>query len=252
MTTWTRRRVIGEVGTAFAVGSLLQASHSADGSEPPCPSSQRTGGGAHWRNGAAVDCLFGPSRRFDALYDHVRPLANQFVSLTHSHWDHPVRVRFGDVERASDERIRRLWRSRYGRRDDGVDPFEDGMLMLCGTWGMNERHLWSHEACTGRVNSLRAPNQLAAWKYFYHELGHAHLLNHTDQSGLMSMRNWFSFALSEPEARRWYGIYDASQSSCEAPETDGRSRGDGGRSGGGERGSEPDETHPAVPLELNW
>ena len=53
-------------------------------------------------------------------------------------------------------------------------------------------------------------------KYFYHEIGHAHLLGHTSWTGMMSSGNWYSFGLSEGEANHWYDIYSTPQGDCDS------------------------------------
>jgi len=184
--TDTRRGVLAKLGvTATAVAALPTASAGQ-------MSRDALG------NGAAVDCYFSPHDKFDSLYNDMNSWENSTVWLSHDKWAENVKLRVGSVYRVSNDTVK----SRY---DSG--PVGDDLLMCAGDWTYDDQNVWVGKK--GRINTDRCPSVDSAVKYWYHELGHAHGLDHRDQWGgqLMDPHDTEAMHLNSSECQEWKSAY---------------------------------------------
>lgn len=210
----TNRRSVLRKGKASLIG-LASISSIATADHGNCSGS----GGNHWRAGAELACAFSHHSKFDKIYNNVKEFQNSFVTLSHSDWNGNIRIRFGGVDRVSNDTVKALL-DRYVVDGKGATELgDDKMYMLAGNWTLDDHNCWFYNYHIGRINSDRCFDQDAALKYWYHEVGHAHQLGHRNETGeeLMDPEDWYGMGLNSGETSHWYDIYDTSQGDCDGP-----------------------------------
>jgi hypothetical protein len=176
--------------------------------------------GQHWIDGAVLDCLVEEyENEFDQIYNDLKEWENEFVTLKHSDWDGNIRIRIGDVLRVSNDGVQDTW-DYYDTQENGTDELGDNRkIMLCGTWSFSEHNVWDNGTHIGRVNSSRTSGGPSAYKYWFHETGHAHTLCHRDGDYLMDPDQLYDMAMESNETSRWYDVYDERQEACDDYDT---------------------------------
>lgn len=148
----SRRKVLTAAGgCALSIGAVSTVSAGDRTSE------------TRLEEGGVINCYFSENDKFDYIYGDVKEMENSLVLLEHSEWEDDIYLRVGDVYRVSNEYAK----SRY---DQGAT--DGNLLIVAGDWTFSENNAWY--TTKGRINADRCPTSESAYKYWYHELGHAH------------------------------------------------------------------------------
>lgn len=205
----SRRKVLGATAGLVTIGSIpiVSADHGN------CAGY----GGDHLRDGSQFDCYFSYATEYNSIYNDVNQWENSMVTLSHPDWADNIRIRFGTVSRAGNTWIKNQWSYYVENKNGSSELGTNRQLMLAGSWSSSDHNLWNWEHHCGRLNDWRCVGSDAAVKYFYHELGHAHLLGHRDDPGeeLMDSSDWYGMEMTNGEADHWYNIYSSQQGTCD-------------------------------------
>lgn len=90
--------------------------------------------------------------------------------------------------------------------------------MVAGNWSIGDNNIWKYYPDKGRVNDAHSyTDKDVAYKYWFHELGHAHGLHHRDEWGgqLMDSGDLTAMSLNKSECEEWNAAYDLNASSTE-------------------------------------
>lgn len=164
--------------------------------------------GVHWADGAVLDCFINFSSQHDRIFDTMSNWENSTVSFTRPEWDGNVMLRVGEVNRVENDRVLELFDHYVDRGAGSSELGADRQVMLAGDCRLGVRNRFDYENHCGMINEKRCATGGVSVKYWYHELGHAHGLNHRTGGGaLMAPRDWYGMGLTARETARWRGAY---------------------------------------------
>ncbi len=188
-----RRKVLTAVGgCAFSIGAASTVSAGNRESE------------TRLESGGVINCYFSQHSKFDYVYNDVKNMENSLVLLEHSEWEDDVYLRVGDVYRVSNEYAK-------SRFDQGAT--DGNLLMVAGDWTLSENNAWY--TTKGRINDDKCASAGAAYKYWFHEMGHAHDLPHRDEllGQLMDPHDQTAMHMNQEECNEWNETYYISNTS---------------------------------------
>lgn len=146
-----------------------------------------------------INCYFSFHDKFNAIYNDVINWAHSEVWLSHDAWESDVKVRIGTVGRKSNSWIKDKWTK---------GPDSGDVLMLAGKWTDDDKNKFVQGANKGRINTERCADPDAAYKYWFHEVGHAHGLEDDEwDRRLMDPKDWYAMAMKGYECSEWNDTY---------------------------------------------
>lgn len=168
-------------------------------------------GGTHnteeFEDGHSLNCYFSNDSTFNMIYNDVKEWEDSKVWLSHDKWAENVTLRVGSVGRVSNSTVHWYW--------DNEGDSENDPLMVAGDWAVGESNVWNYAADKGRINDQHCYNDKdVAYKYWFHEVGHAHGLHHRDEWGgqLMDSGDLDAMHMNSSECTTWKNAYSASTS----------------------------------------
>lgn len=197
--TIDRRGALKRLGVAGVLG--LAGAPGTAGAHREC--------GNHWANGAVLDCFINFAPQHDQIFGTMSSWENSTVSFTRPEWDGNVMLRVGDVKRVGNDRVLEKYAHYVDRGRGASELGEDRQVMLAGNCSLGVRNLFDYENHCGLINEKRCATSDVSVKYWYHELGHAHWLNHRTESGaLMAPGEWYGIGLTAGETARWRSAFE--------------------------------------------
>lgn len=165
--------------------------------------------GTHWANGAVLDCFINFAPQHEQIFETMSSWENSTVSFTRPEWDGDVMLRVGDVNRVGNDQILEKYAHYVDQGRGASELGDDRQVMLAGNSSLGVRNLFDYENHCGLINEKRCATSDVSVKYWYHELGHAHWLNHrTDSGALMAPGEWYGIGLTRGETARWRSAFE--------------------------------------------
>lgn len=184
----TRRNFL-RAGVGVGVGALALGG-------VPTVAAEETNSEKALAAGGEIDCYFSFHSKFDAIYNDVIDWAESTVFLSHDAWASNVQMEVGTVGRKSNSTIHDLY-------DAG--PESGDLLMVAGKWE-NQHNVWSGRS--GLINTEQCVSSDAAYKYWFHEIGHAHGLPDAEWTvRLMDPNHWEAMKMNSDECSEWNDTY---------------------------------------------
>lgn len=160
-----------------------------------------------FKDGHSLNCYFSPDSDFDMIYNDVKGWENSKVWLSHDKWAENIILRVGSVGRVSNSTVHWYW--------DNENDKENDPLMVAGDWAYGNDNVYNHIDDKGRINDQHCyQDKDVAYKFWFHEVGHAHGLQHRNEWGgqLMDSGDLDAMHLNSSECTTWRNNYSASTS----------------------------------------